>query len=363
MSLPVLPVAMLAFGAPVDAMPMPADAAEASSVLVIDLEQLNGDATMAQTSTPLASEPAPPATDTSAETSADEVAQDDLVVQARQQVPGDPLESINAETFQVVSKVDEAVIEPVAMAYRDGLPRQVRSALSNFFSNLREPVVVLNYLLQLKPGKAIETVARFAINSTIGVAGLIDVAEERPFNLPYRRNGFANTLGYYGVGQGPFLVVPLVGGTTLRDMIGNGIDQLVMPLAVGRPFTHPAYGPIAFTVSSLDYRIEFDNDIASYRESSDPYSAMRDGYLARRHAEIEALHGRMVEPEATQPASESRTDETRTDESRTEAPQPLTASPSGLNQDANELDGPATPQSAEDQQANPPPSRAVVPQS
>ena len=305
MSLPILPV-LMAFGAPIDA----PDASPAVSsvqpaslpdgapfVLVADMSQLTSDTVV--TGSGAQSQPdlmTGPVEQTDAAPSGEgpdsDPANEDLVVQARQQVPGDPLENINAETYQVVAKVDQAVIEPVAMAYRDGLPRQVRSALSNFFSNLREPVVALNYLLQLKPGKAIETVARFAINSTVGIAGLIDVAETRAFNLPYRRNGFANTLGYYGVGQGPFLVVPLVGATTLRDMIGSGLDQLVMPLAVGRPFTHPAYGPAAYTVNSLDYRIEFDSDIASYRESPDPYSAMRDAYLNRRQAEIDALRGR-----------------------------------------------------------------------
>ena len=313
MTMPILP-ALMAFGVPADPPPVePAvfqqsvQTAPAPFVIVADVSQLNADATISVPGAPTqsaigasVSEPVDPAVPPDAGATGD-----DLIVQARQQVPGDPLESINAQTYQVVSKVDEAVIEPVSMAYRDGLPRRVREALSNFFSNLREPVVALNYLLQLKPGKAVETVARFALNSTVGLAGLIDVAEARPFNLPYRRNGFANTMGYYGVGQGPFLVVPLVGATTLRDMIGSGLDQLVMPLAVGRPFTHPAYGPIAYTVNSLDYRIEFDSDIASYRESADPYGAMRNAYLSRRQAEIDALRGRTVAPESNAPAVEA----------------------------------------------------------
>lgn len=301
MSLPMMPVALLMAGtAGVDTQTVE----PAPFILIADATSLNSDTMVLSQAVageppvpdagPLPVDPAAPVPAGNAPVASTEAGNEDLVVQARQQVPGDPLESINAETYQVVAKVDEAVIEPVAMAYRDGLPRGIRSALSNFFSNLREPIVALNYLLQLKPGKAVETVARMAINTTLGIGGLIDVAEARPFNLPYRRNGFSNTLGYYGVGQGPFLVVPLVGATTLRDMIGSGIDQLVMPLAVGRPFTHPAYGPIAYTVNSLDYRIENDDNIDRYRESADPYAAMRDAYLARRHAEIEALHGRVV---------------------------------------------------------------------
>src|SRR3546814_2534491 len=76
-------------------------------------------------------------------------------------------------------------------------------------------------------GKALETVGRFAINSTIGAAGVFDVAKKAPINLPYRSNGFANTLGFYGVEPGPYFFLPLVGPTTLRDMVGDGIDLLV----------------------------------------------------------------------------------------------------------------------------------------
>src|SRR3546814_9806039 len=81
-----------------------------------------------------------------------------------------------------------------------------------------------------KIGKALETVGRFAINSTIGAAGVFDVAKKAPINLPYRSNGFANTLGFYGVEPGPYFFLPLVGPTPLRDMVGDGIDLLVLPV-------------------------------------------------------------------------------------------------------------------------------------
>lgn len=109
---------------------------------------------------------------------------------------------MNAKTFAVTQDVDKAIIGPVAIAYRDALPAPIRNGLRNFLNNLHEPVVSLNFLLQLKPGKAVETIGRFAINSTVGVAGLIDVAKRHPFSLPRRRNGFADTFGYYGVGPG-----------------------------------------------------------------------------------------------------------------------------------------------------------------
>jgi phospholipid-binding lipoprotein MlaA len=136
--------------------------------------------------------------------------------------------------------VDKAIVAPVAFAYKEVLPRPIRSGLRNFIKNLGEPIVFLNVMLQLKPGKAAETFGRFAINTAIGAAGLVDVAKRKPFNLPYRRNGFANTLGYYGVRPGPYFYLPLVGSTTLSDFIGNRLDQLILPMALGRSITRPS---------------------------------------------------------------------------------------------------------------------------
>lgn len=206
--------------------------------------------------------------------------------------PGDPLVKLNETTFAVTQSVDRAVVQPVAEVYEEKLPKPVRRGLRNFFRNLLEPVNFLNYMLQLKPGKAAETLGRFTINSTVGVAGLIDVAKKKPFNLPYRRNGLANTLGYYGVGPGPFLMVPLVGATTLRDLLGGLIDQSVVPLAVGAPFDTPYYAVPAYTVNSLEFRIEFDEKLTQINDSVEPYTAMREVYLCQREADIAALKNR-----------------------------------------------------------------------
>ena len=201
----------------------------------------------------------------------------------------DPLENVNIQAYELTRDIDKAFVEPIADVYEEDLPSPVRKGLRNFLRNLMEPVNALNYLLQLKPGKALETVGRFAINKTVGVAGLFDVAKKEPFNLPYRRNGFANTLGYYGVGPGPFLVLPLVGATTLRDLLGSGIDQSILPFAVGKPFNTPYYAIPAYTVNSLEFRIEFDERIGQINDSDDPYYALRESYLCNREADIAAL--------------------------------------------------------------------------
>lgn len=204
----------------------------------------------------------------------------------------DPLVEVNEAAFAITQKVDAAVVEPIAEVYEEDLPSPIRKGLRNFFRNLLEPVTALNYFLQLKPGKAFETLGRFTINTTVGVGGLFDVAKKEPFNLPYRRNGFANTLGYYGVGPGPFLVLPLVGATTLRDLIGGGVDQSFLPFIARKPFATPLYAIPAYTVNSLEFRIEFDQRLEQINTSDDPYFAMREYYLCQREADIAALKNR-----------------------------------------------------------------------
>lgn len=207
----------------------------------------------------------------------------------------DPLRALNAESFDVVQGVDDALVGPIALAYEKNLPGPVRSGLSNFLSNLGEPVVFLNYLLQLKPGKALETLGRFTINSTIGIGGLFDVAKKKPFNLPKRENGFANTLGYYGVKPGAFLFLPLIGPTTVRDVIGRVLDLSLVPFAVGRPFNQLAYTLPSGIIVSLDDRVAIDGQIQELKKSSDPYAATRELYLTQRQAEIDALRGKTSE--------------------------------------------------------------------
>lgn len=211
--------------------------------------------------------------------------------------PIDPLANVNAEAFQLGQDFDQALMEPVANAYKDTLPKPVRSGIRNFLNNLAEPIVFLNYLLQLKPGKALETLGRFTINSTIGIGGLVDVAKKKPFYLPHRRNGFANTLGYYGVESGSYLYLPIIGATTVRDLVGDGLDLLVLPTAVGKPFNQAVYTAPAGVLRALDRRVELDDQIREIQEeSADPYVAQREFYLRTRQMEIDVLKGLIPDP-------------------------------------------------------------------
>ncbi len=237
-----------------------------------------------------ATDPAKAAPPSAAEATADEGG---IVVTASEGAPpGDPLDEVNAASFAAVQAVDNAIVGPAAKVYEQGVPRPVRTGIRNVLHNLAEPIAFVNYLLQLKPGKAAETLGRFAVNTTIGVAGLFDVAKKKPFNLPYRANGFANTLGYYGVGPGPYLYLPLVGPTTVRDLGGRLLDLSLVPSAIGAPFNTSAYSLSNGVLKSLDDRVEAGAKLRDFHAAPDPYTAEREWYLAKRVAEIAALHGK-----------------------------------------------------------------------
>ena len=223
--------------------------------------------------------------------------QSDIVIVGQKDAPGDPLRALNAEAFGATQAVDDAVVGPVARVYKRKVPSPIRQGIHNFLYNLREPVVFVNFLLQFKPGKAAETVGRFVVNSTVGVAGVLDIAKRRPFRLPRRSNGFANTLGYHGVKNGPFLFLPLVGPTTVRDLIGGTLDRLLMPTAFGSPFTDASYTIPAGVLGALDHRADFDETLKClHDDGGDAYASSRAFYLHRRQAEIDHLHRRPPTP-------------------------------------------------------------------
>lgn len=237
--------------------------------------------------------PQAPATDAVKEVAPAEP--EEIVVSGRRHVPGDPLRGVNTASFAAAQGIDRALVRPMAMAYQHVVPSPARSGLRNFFRNLHEPVVFLNFLLQLKPRSAVRTLGRFAINSTIGAAGLIDMARRRPFHLPFRPNGFANTLAYYGVGPGVYVFLPFFGPTTLRDLVGRGVDMATLPMAVGpgSALTSQTYVASSTAVRTLDRRAEFDMRLNELRDGSpDAYASIRDNYLRGREAEIAELKAR-----------------------------------------------------------------------
>ena len=211
---------------------------------------------------------------------------------------GDPLSGPNAATFSAAQAVDKAVLEPVAKTYERVLPTPARDGVHNVLYNLREPVIAGNFLLQHKVGKAGETVARLAINSTLGLGGLFDIARRKPFHLPHRPNGFANTMGFYGVGPGPYMFLPLLGSTTVRDLAGMVVDRASLPAMFGHALRNPAFAVPVAVLSTIDHRLVIDERIVRLRESPlDLYVATREDYLRRRRLEIAALRDGSEQPE------------------------------------------------------------------
>lgn len=206
--------------------------------------------------------------------------------------PGDPVEAVNEVSFVAVQAVDEAIVAPIAQGYEAAVPNPFRDGIHNSINNLDEPIVFVNFLLQFKIGKALETAGRFAINSTVGVAGLLDVAKKKPFNLPRRSNGLADTLGFYGVGPGPYLFLPIIGSTSIRDVLGRVVDLSLLPATVGKPFTDPIVSASKGILSSIDDRVRNDEILTRIQQSGNPYAAMREYYLKKRQAEIDVLRNK-----------------------------------------------------------------------
>lgn len=209
----------------------------------------------------------------------------------RTHAKGDPFEGFNRAMFRLNQRFDKAIFRPVAFAYKTVVPKPVRGGLRHFFSNLTEPIVFLNDLLQLKPKRAIKTFARFLINSTAGVGGLLDLAKGD--GLPHRDNGFGNTLARYGVKPGPYLFLPFFGPSTLRDFAAGQADSLVLPIAVGDPFDRFELQVPRGVLTGLDLRVESDAELKALLDgAADPYATLRSVYLQNRALEVSEVRGK-----------------------------------------------------------------------
>jgi phospholipid-binding lipoprotein MlaA len=194
------------------------------------------------------------------------------------QDPRDPLESFNRQVFEFNEGLDKVVLKPLAQVYDAVLPVAVQECLSNGFSNLREPSNALNNLLQGKGSEAVSDVCRFAVNTTIGLLGCFDVATR--MGLEKHREDFGQTLGVWGVGNGPFLVLPLFGPSTIRDTVGIGVETV---LDVNFWINNVSVRNTIFGVRTVNFRHELlkTDDLIS-EAALDKYTFVRDGYLQRR---------------------------------------------------------------------------------
>jgi phospholipid-binding lipoprotein MlaA len=206
----------------------------------------------------------------------------------------DPLEPVNRAVFAFNSGVDTHVLAPVASFYKDTVPDEARQAVHNFSSNLGEPVTLVNDTLQGDLSQAKRSFYRFGINSTVGVAGLIDVAQNIEGIGPHT-DDFGRTLGHYGVGSGPYLVLPLLGASSVRDAAGSAVDYFIDPLSYVTFSGKQAVRLSVSAVSAVDRRARNANTVDMLRsESADFYAAVRSSYFQHRASQI----GSEIDPDA-----------------------------------------------------------------
>jgi len=191
--------------------------------------------------------------------------------------PRDPFEQINRQIFAVNMALDEALVLPVARAYERHVPQPVQTGLRNMMSNLLDPYIAANSLLQGKPLDAASDLARFAVNTTVGVLGIADPATE--LGLEKHREDFGQTLGVWGVPPGPYVMLPLFGPSTVRDTVGFVVDVFGALLA---RFKNTQ---VRYSLASLEFLQQRVRALPAQQfldEAFDPYLLIRNGYLQRR---------------------------------------------------------------------------------
>jgi len=200
----------------------------------------------------------------------------------------DPFEDTNRKIFDFNQAVDRHVLAPVAKAYRAVLPEPVRDSLRDFLINLRAPLIFANDTLQGNIGHAKDTVVRFILNSTIGMAGLVDVAGR--WGIPYHEEDLGVTLGVWGIPEGPYLVVPVLGPSNPRDLGGQTAEAFGDPwnrIVSGQPWTLYWIPYVRGGVSGIDQRARYLDTLADIeRTSLDYYATIRSLYRQRRAALI-----------------------------------------------------------------------------
>ncbi len=194
----------------------------------------------------------------------------------------DPFSPVNREIYRFNMLVDHAVLRPAAKGYKRVVPGPVRTSVSNFFSNLELPVTIANDLLQLKPLDAVRDTGRFLANSTVGLGGLFDPASD--WGMPPHSEDFGITLARWGVPSGPYLQIPFLGPSDVRDATGLYVDHF------GAAFYWTGWQPRTrnpiYALGAISKRAEFLNLDQMLEQAYDPYSLMRNVYFQNRDQAI-----------------------------------------------------------------------------
>ena len=197
----------------------------------------------------------------------------------------DPLEGINRAVFRFNNVADKVILEPVAKGYKK-LPSPIQSGVGNFINNLKLPLAAFNQLLQGQGKNALESSGRFLVNSTIGIFGLIDVADN--FGLDQKQEDFGQTLATWGFGDGFYVVLPLFGPSNLRDTTGMVMTMMTDPINAYAVSQGEAWAiPFRTAANAIDQRSQIIDEVNALRDNSvDYYAAVRSSYYQNRKAAI-----------------------------------------------------------------------------
>lgn len=212
----------------------------------------------------------------------------------------DPFEDANRGIFGFNHAIDEAVLVPVAKTYRTVLPPPVRQSVRDFLQNLNGPVIFMNDLLQGQVELAGNTFARLALNTTIGVGGMFDVATQ--IGIPYHSNDLGITLAVWGFAAGPYIIVPVLGPSNPRDLIGQVGDGFADPGNYFASGHHLLWAVVARTATSgIDTRSRNIESLADIeRTALDNYATIRSLYRQRRQAQIRHEQPNLPNPNPVQ---------------------------------------------------------------
>ena len=207
----------------------------------------------------------------------------------------DPLESVNRAIFSFNNVADKVILEPVAKGYKK-LPSPLQSGISNFLSNLRTPLVVVNQFLQGQGSNAFQSSGRFIINSTVGVFGLFDVADK--IGLEEKEEDFGQTLATWGIGDGFYIVLPLFGPSNLRDTSGMVMTMMTDPINAYVVSEGEAWiVPMRTAANAVDQRSKIIDEVNALRDNSiDYYAAVRSSYYQNRKAAIDNVDDSELTP-------------------------------------------------------------------
>lgn len=194
--------------------------------------------------------------------------------------PEDPWEGFNRRMFAFNDFFDRILLRPVAKTYVTVMPRPIRTGVSNFFTNLQQPISSLNLLLQGHPGQAGSALGRFIFNATVGIGGVFDPASE--VGMPLRDRGFGQTLAQWGWLDSRYLVLPVFGPSTVRDGLGKGVNSAVSPVS----WLARREGAEVTILYGIDARASVLPFESMMDGAADRYLLIRDAYLQRRRCQV-----------------------------------------------------------------------------